>query len=57
MKLEPYQERIVELIEEGKIPSGEFFMVEVAHDDGCKALTGDGKCTCTPDLYLKGKKL
>lgn len=57
MNLEKYQERIVELIEEGKIPTGELSMVEVAHDDGCEALTGEDKCSCDPDLYLKGKKL
>ena len=49
-----YHQRMVRLMESGKVQPGQLAKLEISHDDWCKIFTG-GYCNCHPDLRLNGK--
>jgi hypothetical protein len=46
-----YYRKLMELVEQGKIPPGRLTDVQVCHDDWCRIYQG-GYCNCDPEIKL-----
>jgi hypothetical protein len=47
-----YQRKVMELIEQGKVPPGCVREVDIYHDDWCRIYRG-GYCNCDPVVRLR----
>jgi hypothetical protein len=47
-----YHEKLIQLHEQGQIPSGSLTEVDICHDDWCAIYKG-GYCNCDPDINLR----
>lgn len=45
------------LLQQGLIQPGEVEAIEVRHDDWCPLLAGELRCTCSPELWLRGRRV
>jgi hypothetical protein len=47
-----YWPKLVELVEQGKVPPGSVNEVDICHDDWCRIYRG-GYCNCEPEIRLR----
>ena len=47
-----YYEKVMKLVEEGKIPFDWIMLVDVYHDDWCRIYQGR-YCNCDPEIKLR----
>ena len=44
-----YYEKLMNLVQEGKVPRGRITEVDICHDDWCRIYQG-GYCNCDPEI-------
>jgi hypothetical protein len=47
-----YYKKLMELLEQGKLPPGRVTDVDICHDDWCRIYRG-GYCDCDPEIKLR----
>ena len=47
-----YYRKLLDLVEQGKVPVGRVREVDVCHDDWCRIYRG-GYCNCDPEIRLR----
>ena len=47
-----YEQKILQLLKEGKVPRNTYSDVVILHDEWCQFFKGTGECDCSPEITV-----